>query len=195
MGNNETTGKTNEKSRTKKLLYLKKPKTWIITVAVVLCIGIIATYVMYMDKENDEPGTASDIIGYYEFYENIYTNPLSSFLPFKGYMPYFEITENALYIIPMDDGSAQEIAGTFDIKPLDKEEFELLFQMGFGKLDLSKYEECYQYAAFSADHAPEYRLYVMDGEVWLANLAHTNLAHTESIWSIYRLVKTDKVNK
>ena len=129
----------------------------------------------------------SNICGYYEFDENIYTNPLSSFFAVKGYMPYYGISKNALMIINNENGSIQEFAAIFAKSSLDKEDFKLLFEPVMGIPDISQYRERYQYAVFSVEGTPEYRLYVMDGEVWLATM------HRDVLWSIYKLVKTDEI--
>ena len=54
--------------------------------------------------------------GYYEFGEIIFINPLSSFFPFKGGMPYYEISQNSLKIINNREGSVQEFTG--DLKKI-----------------------------------------------------------------------------
>jgi hypothetical protein len=113
-----------------------------------------------------------ELYGYYEFDQNIYTNPLSSFLPFKGHMPFYEISESGLSIISIRDGSVQSIPGTFEKKPLDREQFKKMLTFDFSVPDIDKYESCYEYGGFSAEEGPEYRLYGMDQEIWLVNI-HT----------------------
>jgi len=134
---------------------------------------------------NDE---FADIRGFYEFDENIYTNPLSSFMAVKGDMPYYIISTNLFEIVDIENSSKQEFSVNFDKKPLDKDSFYRLFELDLGRPDISQYRECYQYAVFSAEGKPQYCLYVMDDKIWLAAL------HNDAMWSIYRLVKNDDIN-
>ncbi|MEN6389182.1 MAG: hypothetical protein ABFD04_02120 [Syntrophomonas sp.] len=134
----------------------------------------------------DETNDSYDIRGCYEFEENVYTNPLSSFLAVKGHMPYYKISARALTINNDENGSKQEYSADFSKVPLNKERFTSLFNPDLGRPDISRYRECYQYAVFSAQGTPQYRLYVMDNEVWLAAM------HNDVMWSIYRLKKTDE---
>ncbi len=167
-----------------------KPKAGIIVATIILCFGVITACTANTESETD---ALSGIYGYYEFHENVYTNPLSSFMAVKGYMPYFGITENALLILYAPalgnkDGSVQEFAAVFKKEPLVKKDFELLFEPDWHIPDISQYRERYQYAVFSAKDAPEYRLYIMDGEIWLAMLS------SGRIWSIYNLEKRDNID-
>jgi hypothetical protein len=184
-------GESGVKTRVKNVLNFKKPKTWLIIVTVVFCAGVIIACAA--NPQSGDIGSDKDIFGYYEFDKNIYTWPLSSFLPVKGYMPYFKISQNALKIISSTDSSAQEIPGVFEKKPINKDDFKSMFDMDLNIPDISSYKECYQYAVFSADGAPEYHLYVMDGEIWLVNI-HKNREGNIGIGSIYKLVKTDKIS-
>ncbi len=137
---------------------------------------------------NEPYKSIDELYGYYEFSQNIFTNPLSSFLPFKGHMPFYEISESGLSIISIRDGSVQNIPGTFEKKSLGREQFKKMFTFDFSIPDIDKYESCYEYAVFSAEEGPEYRLYGMDQEIWLVNV------HTKNfIWSIYGLCRTRNV--
>lgn len=132
---------------------------------------------------NDE---FTDIRGSYEFDENIYTNPLSSFFAVKGNMPYYIISTNKFMIMDTENSSQQEFSVDFTKRPLDKDGFGLLFKPDLGRPDISKYRECYQYEVVSGEGIVQYRLYLMDDELWLATM------HNDVMWSIYKLVKTDK---
>ncbi len=178
-------GETEAKTRVKNVLNFKKPKAWIIAVTIILCISVI---VACAANPVTETGAIADIYGYYEFDEIVYINLLSSFMAVKGFMPYFGITESALMIIDNKDGSAQEFTAVFKKESMSKKDFELLFEPDWDMPDFSRYRKRNQYAVFAAEGAPEYRLYVMDGEVWLAAL------NGGKIWSIYRLVKTEDIS-
>jgi hypothetical protein len=164
----------------KDVLNFKKRNMWIVFAAVILSIGIImACAIELLPADID-----TNIYGYYAFEENIYTNPLSSFLPLKDNMPHYELADNSLKIYN-EDGSIQEIAMTFEKKDFDKNAFKTLFEMYIEIPDISQYRDCHQYAV-SVEDTPEYRLYVMDDEVWLASLTSNRV-----MWCIYKLMKID----
>ena len=57
----------------------------------------------------------------------------------------------------------------------------------FPSPDIGQYKNRYQYATYLTESAQEYRLYIMDREVWIADF------HGKYIWSIYKLIKTDAI--
>lgn len=203
-------GETNAKTRIGNLLGFKKPKAWVLMLAVVLCVAVAAACAADVKTDgtadatphekpiesavssSPEDATADDnydISGRYEFEENVYTNPLGSFIAMKGYMPFFEITNNNLRIVYMDYDTVEEYPGTVAPAIVSKDEFDALFEdeMVLEDMipDISSYKQCRQYAVYTDDvNQLEYRLYLMDDEVWLAKMANSHL------WSIYRLVKT-----
>lgn len=117
-------------------------------------------------------------------------------MPVKGFMPHFEIAKNALRIIDKDDGSVQEFAGIIKKEPFDNKDFESMFKpfedsldSPFKAPDTSKYKNCWQFGVFKPennDYDFEYRIYVMDNEIWLAQTLSG-----DTMGRIYRLVKTD----
>jgi hypothetical protein len=132
----------------------------------------------------------SDIYGYYEFDSCVFISPISSYLPVKGHMPYFQITENALKIISRTEKNiitTKEFEAVLKKEQLDKDDFKQLFKINVGIPDLSHYEVCYQHAVYSSKDGPEYRLYIMDRELWLVTVRN------EYVWSIYKLIKTDGI--
>ncbi|GEM_PF-3018986 len=135
-----------------------------------------------------EGSQAESIWGYYAFEENIYTSLFSSYMPMKGHMPYYGITEDKLIVINRSDGSAQEYPGVAEKKPLGKELFIERFNSALNTPDISGYKECYEVAAYSLDNSLRYRLFLMDGEVWLVGFSSN-----DTIWSIYKLVRTNEV--
>ncbi len=162
----------------------KESKRWAITMAAVLFIGSTLVSASAPDKKTLQ---AEDISGYYEFGGNIYTNPLSSFYPYKGDMPYYEISEKSMKVIDNKSGDVQEFTGNFERSPLHEDDFNALFMKGFPVPDITQYKERYQYATYSTESVREFRLYVMDQEVWIADF------HGKYLWSVYRLTKTDAV--
>lgn len=186
----------------------KKPKTWLLMLTLVLCVAAAAA--CSADKpvrqstadEETAPkpkistGTAEpspedeSIDGMYEFDDNVYTNPLSSFIAVKGYMPYFEMTDSKLRIIDPQNDTVEEIKGEAALSDISQEEFDALFDgepVLDGIPDISTYTQCSQYAVYKDTYA-EYRVYQMGDEVWLAKLSNGHM------WSIYRLIKTDDLS-
>lgn len=135
-----------------------------------------------------EGSQAENIWGFYAFEENIYTSLFSSYMPMKGHMPYYGITKDKLMVINRSDGSAQEYTGVAEKKPLDKAHFSSLFKSALNTPDISGYKECYEVAAYSLDNALKFSLLLIDGEVWLAGFSSN-----DTIWSIYRLARTNDV--
>ena len=128
----------------------------------------------------------------YEFEDNVYTNPLSSFIAMKGYMPYFEISEDKLRIVDPQNDTVEEIAGKTAMSDIGTQDFEALFDNevlleGFSVPDIAIYSRCIQYGVYN-DGYVEYRVYQMDDEVWLAKLSNGHM------WSIYQLLKTGDVS-
>ncbi len=133
-----------------------------------------------------------EIEGMYEFEDNVYTNPLSSFIAMKGYMPYFEISEDKLRIVDPQNDTVEEIAGKTAMSDIGTQDFEALFDNevlleGFSVPDIAIYSRCIQYGVYN-DGYVEYRVYQMDDEVWLAKLSNGHM------WSIYQLLKTGDVS-
>jgi hypothetical protein len=164
----------------------KKPKSRLITAALILCAGFVIIFTVIIIpalKKSIHKNLVSEIYGYYEFDENIYTFPFSSFLPVKENMPYYEFSEEYLTIISHVDGSEKKFPATTEVKPLNKDYFEKMFEPGFDIPDISGFKKCYRYAVYSDDAQSEYQLYKMDNEVWLVHVIKNR------IWSIYKLVK------
>jgi|GEM_PF-2120777 len=206
-------GESDVKSRVKNVLCFKKPKVWAVMLAVTVCVAaaVACTANAQTDKAEEvspmetpaitrtsppvvgEPD-AYDISGRYEFEENVYTNPLSSFFAVKGHMPYFDITDNALRIVDEEFDTVEKYAGTFAPADINEDDFEALFQNDIvveGMMpDISVYKKCTQYAVFTDEYNRlEYSLYLMDDEVWLVSL------NTDRVWSIYRLVKSGDISE
>ncbi len=126
----------------------------------------------------------ADVTGIYRFEDNVYTNMLSSFMPVKDSMPFYVITDKMLEIVWDENGSAESFEGTADPMEVSKGEFDALFMEDpSGAPDISPYQQCMQYAVYKDEAGQsEYRVYLMDDEVWLANIR-------TRMWSIYRLAK------
>jgi hypothetical protein len=207
-------GETGVKTRVRNVLGFQKPKAWAMTIAVLLCVVLAAACAADANEpkttditpNNDpivsegtsQPEDSADafghIFGRYEFEENVYTNPLSSFYAMKGYMPHFDISDNGLRIVNQEYDTAEEYTGALEPIDISKEDFEALFENEIvleGTFpDISVYEQCRQYAVYKDEYdRVKYRLYLMDDEVWLMKMANSHL------WSIYQLVKSGDISE
>jgi hypothetical protein len=134
------------------------------------------------------------LYGTYAFLKQLYMNPLSSFMAFDGFEEYYELTENTLAFIDAS-GQMRSMDIAWQEEPVDSKAYESSFMMeGFGIPDISAYKNMRQFTLASAGlENIVYRIYLMDDEVWLANI-HKDTAHLESpeyIWSIFRIEKYD----
>ncbi len=179
-----------------------KPIAWLMVLVIGIGIALAAACVMEKPKEIAESTNSADaaepsplnegIEGTYEFMDNVYTNPLGSFIAIKGHMPYFEILEDKLRIIDPQNDSVKEIAGQSAPSDVSTQDFEALFDKvvlpeGFSVSDIAIYSTCCQYGVYNDEYV-EYRVYQMDDEVWLAKLSNGHM------WSIYRLLKTEDIS-
>jgi hypothetical protein len=139
----------------------------ILAILLLLLIGMVAC------ASNDEA-----IYGYYQYDKTIYNNTLSSYLMTKENAPDYIITEDSFTILNTD-GTQEKILTNFKKNKVDANEFANLFQPGSGMRYISDFQQRYQYIVNEV-----YRIYVMDNEIWLAQCAD------DTMWSIYRLVKT-----
>ena len=181
-------GESAVKARVKNVLGYQKPKAWLLVIAVLLCVA--AAVACSADKpvqqsaaqeeaSKPKPQISAPVVeplsedkgieGVYEFGDNIYVNPLSSFIAVKGHMPYFEIAADKLRIIDPQNDTVEEIAGISEPADVSQEELNALFQNeillnGFSVPDISVYSVCSQYAAYRGTYV-EYRVYQMDNEV------------------------------
>ncbi len=200
-------GESAVKVRVKNVLGYKKPKAWLLALALLLCVaaavacsadkpaaqsaateGTVTPKPQISAHVVEPPPEDESIEGIYEFGDNVYVNPLGSFIAAKGYMPYFEITADKLRIIDPQNDTVEEIGGKAALLDVSQEDFNALFEKeivldGFSVPDIAAYSVCSQYAVYKDTYA-EYRVYLMDAEVWLAKLSNGHM------WSIYRLLKT-----
>jgi len=134
-----------------------------------LCIGVIASC-----ASNNE-----DIKGYYRYEKTVYMNPLSSWFVTKENAPEYVITEKSITILHTD-GTKEQITASFEKSEVDVEAFAALFMPNFSMPDISGFKQRHEYSINE-----QYRLYVMDGDVWLAQFPRGTM------WGIYRLVKVE----
>jgi|GEM_PF-3560184 len=190
-------GESGVKSRVKNILSFKKPGLWVILGAIILCAGTIVVLASNPNltgkadtkAETDEKRvTQEDLYGLYLFDENLYTTPISSYFPpSKGIQLYYEISADSLVIIDKEQDTTKEYPAFYEKKAVDENTFNFSFSDMEGIPDISQYKDCYQYAVFTTGDSLEYKLYVMDDEVWIASFN----GEESWLWSIYEIIRSE----
>jgi hypothetical protein len=132
------------------------------------------------------PASEADLFACYEFAECLYMNPLSSFIPVKGYMPMvYSVGADSLIMGNTETGYLEKLPASYKKTPVARDEFSAKadFLPDFPPPDLSQYRKRWLRAVFIGEAGQQYNLYQMDGEIWLVSLRGGRL------WSIYRLQK------
>ncbi len=119
--------------------------------------------------------------GIYAFEQSIYASPASSFIPFKENMPTYIFTED-FFMTYSKEGHMTVTPVVYEQTDVDEASFADLFQgsategLGggiFAVPDISKYSERTQFTLYEGGGSNQiYRLFHMDGEVWLATFMH-----------------------
>lgn len=164
-------------------------RKYIVWITALLCAVSLASCAV------NKAGGASvgDLYGTYEFKENIYTNPLSSYIPVKGYMPTYTLTKDSLVITEIG-GEKRTVPAKYEQAPVDKDAFEALFMSfpDFKPPDISVYKDRYRYTLNDGDTGnPLFRLYLLDDTVWLAQLKDDG----KQMWCLYELGRTEGSNQ
>ena len=140
--------------------------------------------------EGAGPGGVPGIpYGTYAFKKQIYMNPLSSFLALEGFCEYYTLAEDA-FVITDHYGSRNSMKASYQPAVFDEAAFRESFMMeGFGLPDIAAYHEKSQCTVTGSTGNTEYRLYLLDNEIWLARFHKdsANTAKKEYIWSIYQI--------
>lgn len=158
--------------------------------AILLCVMIIAACTANPIK-NAIPKEDNKLYGNYVFEQQIYMNPLSSFIALDGYKEYYTFMENSL-ILTDESGNQQKIAVAYENGEVDEQEFKNSFIMGsLGVPNIAGYKERYQYTVTCASGYAVYRIYRLDDEIWLARIRQdtANTQKNEYIWNIYKINK------
>lgn len=172
----------------------KEYKRFYLMAAVVLIFATLIISTIINQKEGTLKSMTNiedDIFGCYEYQDCQYIHPLSSFFPSGHSMPYvYGIENDSLIIANTRSGEIEQFSAQYGKTPVDTSEFTVISDFE-PKLfpatpDLSQYEERWLRAELIGDASQQSRLYQMDDEIWLVNMANGKL------WSIYRLQKTDK---
>jgi len=185
-------GETGIRERVKNILRFKTPKKRVIVFSAAACIIAVAVcatnpIVNGALQETGEP------YGSYRFEEQVYMNLLSSFVAVDGFKEYYTFTENSL-IITDGAGSQQKMKAVYERKDLDVQKFNESFMPSINVPNILGYKERYEYVLTDSAVDPEYRLFLLDDEVWLAKTHkdNVNTLKSEYIWSIYKISKLDE---
>lgn len=140
-------------------------------------------YVTISNYEN----RLNDIYGVYAFDKALYVSPLSSSI-YTNVTEYYTLGKDYVHIV--DPYRMEELSVTYEGSEVDEDEFNNSFMLNIDsfKVDISNYKERYQYTLQSTNE--NYRIYVMDDEVWLAKLINRK-DNTEEIFYIFKLKKLD----
>lgn len=164
----------------------KKPFLWIAAAAVLAAAALICVFAI--PAGNASKLAPKALYGNYVFKEQVYMNLLSSFLAYEGYAQYYTLTEDTLTITE-EKGLQRSFDITYELSEFDEQEFKDSFVFDLGELDISKYKERLKYTLCApAEHSEGYELYVIDGELWLAEV-NTGELGDRYFWSIYRIEK------
>ncbi|OME81335.1 hypothetical protein BK120_16875 [Paenibacillus sp. FSL A5-0031] len=185
-------GETGIRERVKNILRFKTPNKRVIIFSAAACIIAVAVcatnpIVNGALQETGEP------YGSYRFEEQVYMNLLSSFVAADGFKEYYTFTENSL-IITDGAGNQQKMKAIYERKALDVQKFNESFMPSINVPNILGYKERYEYVLTDSAVDPEYRLFLLDDEVWLAKTHkdNVNTLKSEYIWSIYKISKLDE---
>ncbi|MGO4344849.1 M56 family metallopeptidase [Paenibacillus sp. MCAF9] len=185
-------GETGIRERVKNILRFKAPKKRVVVFSAAACIIAVAVcatnpIVNGALQETGEP------YGSYRFEEQVYMNLLSSFVAVDGFKEYYTFTENSL-IITDGAGKQQKMKAVYERKALDVQKFNESFMPNINVPNILGYKERYEYVLTDSAVDPEYRLFLLDDEIWLAKTYkdNVNTLKSEYIWSIYKISKLDE---
>jgi beta-lactamase regulating signal transducer with metallopeptidase domain len=141
---------------------------------------------------SEEPADNAALYGNYSFKEQLYMNPLSSFIALGDYKEYYTFGKDMLTVTSFD-GRQEFIPITYEQVPVNEDEFNKCFVFGEPvPIDISKYKERVQINLNESDTTRQrYRLYLMDDEIWLAKVAYLPKDGVPMFWSIYRIEPYD----
>lgn len=179
-------GEAGVKARIRNVLHFRKPARWVsAAAAVIVCAAglALATSACSPVSGPIDPDDPSSPGGNYIFDRLIYMNPGSCMI--TGEMKeYYHLSQSMLTII-RQGGELQYVAISMDEKrPLDRQGFADLFYEEDKKPDLSRYRDCWEYPLCENGNGRSYRLYLLDKDIWLAQLYSR-----APMWSIYKIKK------
>lgn len=174
-------GEIGVKNRIKNVLDYRKPAVWVIITTVVISIILAVAFLTNPKDKNmiDFPE------GSYSFEKVIYMIPFSSYYPFEDTGELYNLSEDKFIVTNRETGEVIEEVSFDKLKShgFTNDEWRELFTFNSGVIDIE---------AIGNDNramwelSDEYRIYIMDGEIWLMRLAGNN-----GVWNIYKLKPYD----
>ena len=170
------------------------PGRLVTTITLALCAALAASGpVIALTARNSGD---NEVLGCYVFAENIYTHPLSPSPVIDG-SPYVYAFDESAFLIDAhaEGGGIQSYAVVYCHTPVGADEFSSKMASfdstsfdptSFTLPDLARFKQRFLLAVASDTGDPEYGLYRLDDEIWLAEL------RGGEIWSISRMQKTDE---
>jgi hypothetical protein len=134
-------------------------------------------------------GGLKSLDGTYQFKKQVYMNPLSSFMAMEGFQEYYTFSEDA-FLITDQAGNQRSMKVTYQPEPFDEAAFQNSFMMeGFEIPDITSFNDRRQYTITETLGSMVYRLYLLDNEIWLAQIHkdYANRLKNEYIWSIFQI--------
>ncbi|MCL1983075.1 MAG: hypothetical protein FWG53_08340 [Clostridiales bacterium] len=150
-----------------------------------LCLALAASGLSFAATA---PEYADDgVLGCYVFDENLYTSPLSSYVPFGGTPYVYAFDENSFIRADTGNGEVRTCSVEYCNTPVSTDEFSKVTDGFFSEWlpNLALYKERFLVAVINDGGGKNSGLYRMDGALWLVEFNGTG------IWSIYKLKKTD----
>jgi hypothetical protein len=138
-------------------------------------------------------GGLKSVYGTYQFIKQIYMNPLSSFLALDGFHEYYSFSEDT-FLITDQAGNQRSMNVSYQAEPFDEAAFQKSFMMEpYGIPDITSFKDRRQYTITDHTWNMIYRLYLMDNEIWLAQIHKdsANRIKNEYIWSIFEIERFD----
>lgn len=134
-------------------------------------------------------GGLKSVYGTYQFKKQIYMNPLSSFLALDGFHEYYSFSEDA-FLITDQAGNQRSMEVSYQPEVFDEAVFQKSFMMETSGIpDISSFKDRRQYTITDHSWNLIYRLYLLDHEIWLAQIHKdsANVRKNEYIWSIFQI--------
>lgn len=173
-------GESDTKTRIKNVLNYKKPAFWIVAAALVAAVAAAVCLIANPKQPEDKPVQPLNAVfgKIYEFDECLYMTPISSYYPFGGTGIYYNLTaDGRLTNISEDTGDIlSSHVSNSAYSTVNDAEWRAMFNMT-EPVDISRYTTKFRY-----DISGEYRLYLMDDEVWLARVDERG-----TLWSLYKI--------
>lgn len=186
-------GETDIRARVLNILRFRRPAKW---VRVLATLGCLLVTVACTANPLLQGGLAGDreLSGSYRFEQQVYMNPLSSFLALDGYKEYYTFAADSL-VVTDAYGSQRRTIVSYEPDAVDAQAFSQGFgpiATGFGAPDISTFKERRQCTLLDASGKALYRVYELDDQTWFARLHWNSREQSEYIWSIYRISPFDE---